>query len=218
MLREMSTSSSFFTGSLQLCRSCSTSGSVSVGSARNRSVCATYADSSHQMNNCTSSCDITGRCTYNCTRSTSLATSCSRISVSGFLSAQPFVSNANYLTLSLDDADLNTADAVQTTNVTVITFQSTDQSSNQSVVLTKTGSDSGLFTGTFALNRVSTVRGCSYSTAGICCGLGAAAKVRVAYADLNPSVQVLLDQSVVCVGTFTVSSYFVSGSNLQVCI
>ena len=215
-LKEISTSSSLFTGILLLCRSCSTNGYLSVGSSRNRTVCATYADLSHQMSSCSSSCDSTGHCVYNCQKSTASRTSCSRVSVSGLLSMQPFISNASTLSISLDDADLNTADSIQTTNLTVISYQSTSQSANQTVMLTETGTDTGLFTGTFSLNRVAAVTGCTFSSSGICCGLGAAAKVRVVYADLNPPLQVISDQPMVCIGTFAVSSYFVTGNNLQV--
>ena len=215
-LREISISSSIFTGSVQLCRNCSGSGFLSVGSSRNRTVCATYTDSSHQMESCNASCDFTGHCSYTCAKVTALRTSCSSISVLGLLTVQPFVSNASNLTIALDDADLNTADIVTTTNVTIISYQGSSQSANQTVSLTKTGVLASTFTAKFMLNRVSNVQGCAYSSSGVCCGLGASSKIMIVYNDRNPSTQVLLNQYVVCVGTFGVSSYFVSGNNLAV--
>jgi hypothetical protein len=217
-LTETSSSSSMFTGLLQLCNTCSAPGSMPVGNARNRTICATYADLSHKMYNCSSACDATGHCLHGCSEITASARACSRISVRATLFSQPFNSNASKLIILLDDADMDAKDTIETAYVNVASYLNTGQLVNKLVALTETGSATGLFTASIMLIRVESQADASCSAPGpnLCCGLGISANIKVSYADLSPAAQLVTEQLIVCDATIRIASSFIPGLGLQV--
>jgi hypothetical protein len=216
LLVETSLSSSSFTGILQLCKSCSVSGSISVGIARNRTICATYSDLSHENYNCSTTCDATGHCNYGCPKITASAIACSKISVLATILSQPFASNATTLSILLDDADMDTKDNVDLAYINLASYQNTVQLVSKSVALTETGSATGLFTGLIALTRINSTAACSASSPDLCCGLGLSSNIKISYSDSNPAAQLVTQQLIVCDATIRAPTSFIPGVGLQV--
>lgn len=217
-LKETSSSSSMFTGLLQLCKACSVVGSIPVGSARNRTICATYADLSHKMYNCSSACDATGHCAYGCSEITASASACSKISSRAAIFSQVFTANATKLSILLDEADMDAKDTIETAYINLASYLNAGQLVNKAVALTETGSATGLFTGSIMLIRVDSpaAASCSVSSPDLCCGLGPSANIKISYADLNPADLLVTEQLIVCDATIRVSSTFIPGRGLQV--